>query len=144
MYVIDDLGKSDMKKILLLIFLACLNTIAFADCPYTFSCTQQGCAKLVDANCSVPSPVAVSKTEKTDSISTNAQGAIFIAPTVQAKSKTEVYVPPPAYVPPAGACAENGSCYGDISSVNGTPKTVSVNGYYRKDGTYVRGHYRSK
>lgn len=41
-------------------------------------------------------------------------------------------------------CAENGSCYGDISSYNGKPKTVSVKGYYRKDGTYVRGHYRSK
>ena len=144
MYVINDLGKSAMKKILLLIFLACLNTIAFADCPYTFTCTQQGCAKVVDANCSVPSPLAVSKTEKSDAASTNAQGTVFVAPTVQAKSKTEVYIPPPAYVPPAGVCAENGSCYGDISSVNGTPKTVSVNGYYRKDGTYVRGHYRSK
>lgn len=42
-----------------------------------------------------------------------------------------------------GPCAENGSCYGDISNVTGLPKTVPVNGYYRKDGTYVRGHYRS-
>ena len=41
-------------------------------------------------------------------------------------------------------CAENGSCYGDISSTTGAPKTVPVKGYYRKDGTYVRGHYRSK
>ena len=41
-----------------------------------------------------------------------------------------------------GLCAENGSCYGD-PNVNGIPKTVHVNGYYRKDGTYVRGHYRS-
>jgi hypothetical protein len=39
-------------------------------------------------------------------------------------------------------CAENGSCYGDLNA-NGVPKTVHVNGYYRKDGTYVRGHYRS-
>ena len=43
-----------------------------------------------------------------------------------------------------GLCAENGSCYGDISNLNGKPKTVSVGGYYRSDGTYVRGHYRSK
>lgn len=43
----------------------------------------------------------------------------------------------------AGPCAENGSCYGDISNVTGLPKTVPVSGYYRKDGTYVRGHYRS-
>ena len=41
-----------------------------------------------------------------------------------------------------GLCAENGSCYGDPNA-NGVPKTVHVNGYYRKDGTYVRGHYRS-
>ena len=40
-------------------------------------------------------------------------------------------------------CAENGSCYGDISQTTGRPKTVHVNGYYRSDGTYVRGHYRS-
>jgi hypothetical protein len=41
-------------------------------------------------------------------------------------------------------CAENGSCYGDISSKTGRLKTVYVGGYYRKDGTYVRGHYRSR
>ena len=41
-----------------------------------------------------------------------------------------------------GLCAENGSCYGDLSA-NGVPKTVHVNEYYRKDGTYLRGHYRS-
>jgi hypothetical protein len=44
---------------------------------------------------------------------------------------------------PAPACAENGSCYGDTSAATGNPKTVHVNGYYRRDGTYVRGHYRS-
>jgi hypothetical protein len=41
-------------------------------------------------------------------------------------------------------CAENGSCYGDISSYTGRPKTVHVRGYFRKDGTYVRSHYRSR
>jgi len=44
----------------------------------------------------------------------------------------------------ASSCAENGTCYGDISIATGKPKTVRVKGYYRKDGTYVRGHYRSK
>jgi molybdate-binding protein len=38
--------------------------------------------------------------------------------------------------------AENGSYYGQPNQY-GVPKTVHVNGYYRKDGTYVRGHYRS-
>ena len=42
------------------------------------------------------------------------------------------------------ACAENGSCYGDISNITGLPKTTHVNGYFRRDGTYVRGHYRSR
>ncbi|MBI4704478.1 MAG: hypothetical protein HY744_25530 [Deltaproteobacteria bacterium] len=41
-------------------------------------------------------------------------------------------------------CAENGSCYGDISAATGRPKTVDVGGYYRRDGTYVRGHFRSR
>ncbi len=41
-----------------------------------------------------------------------------------------------------GPCAENGSCYGDLNT-NGVPKTAHVNGYYRKDGTYVRGYYRN-
>lgn len=44
---------------------------------------------------------------------------------------------------PRGGCAENGSCYGDISALTGNPKTTHVSGYYRRDGTYVRGHYRS-
>jgi len=53
---------------------------------------------------------------------------------------------PPAYSPtyPAPACAENGSCYGDISAITGLPKTISVPGYFRANGTYVRGYYRSR
>lgn len=43
----------------------------------------------------------------------------------------------------APAVAENGSYYGEISPATGRPKTVHVRSYYRKDGTYVRGHYRS-
>ena len=39
--------------------------------------------------------------------------------------------------------AENGTYYGQISETTGRPKTVYVKGYYRKDGTYVRSHYRS-
>lgn len=41
-------------------------------------------------------------------------------------------------------CAENGSCFGDASVLTGAPKTVRVQGYHRRDGTYVRGHYRSR
>jgi hypothetical protein len=63
------------------------------------------------------------------------------------------YVSNPSIVSPAylgvisdseyGTIAENGSRYGDISAATGRPKTVAVRSYYRKDGTYVRGHYRS-
>jgi hypothetical protein len=41
------------------------------------------------------------------------------------------------------AVAENGSYYGQPNK-SGVPKTVPVRGYYRKDGTYVRPHYRSR
>jgi hypothetical protein len=40
--------------------------------------------------------------------------------------------------------AENGSYYGQISGATGRPKTTHARGYYRRDGTYVRGHYRSR
>jgi hypothetical protein len=40
--------------------------------------------------------------------------------------------------------AENGSYYGQISSITHLPKTINVSGYFRRDGTYVRGHYRSR
>ncbi len=53
----------------------------------------------------------------------------------------------PDYAAPSTAragCGENGSCYGDISAATGRPRTVYVRGYTRRDGTYVRSHYRSR
>lgn len=76
--------------------------------------------------------------------------SLAIAPTPAGTAAAGPAVPSSAlstYVPPkpvSYGCAENGSCYGDFSSATGRPKTVSVRGYYRKDGTYVRGHYRSR
>lgn len=55
--------------------------------------------------------------------------------------------PSPSSIPtttPRGGCAENGSCFGDVSSLTGRPKTTYVRGYYRKNGVYVRSHYRSR
>lgn len=49
---------------------------------------------------------------------------------------------PPANDP--SKVAENGSYNGQISQRTGRPKTKYVSGYYRSDGTYVRGHYRSR
>lgn len=44
----------------------------------------------------------------------------------------------------SAGCAENGSCYGDVSTPTGGAKTVHVRGYFRRNGTYVRSHYRSR
>lgn len=55
-------------------------------------------------------------------------------------SATPAPAAPRTYYSPV---AENGSYYGEISDATGRAKTVSVSGYTRKDGTYVRGHYRS-
>src|SRR5688572_9631896 len=43
---------------------------------------------------------------------------------------------------PQYPCAENGSCYGDISSATGRPKTVHVQGYWRRNGTYCARRLR--
>ena len=40
--------------------------------------------------------------------------------------------------------AENGTSWGEISTSTLRPKTTYVNGYTRSNGTYVRGHYRSR
>jgi hypothetical protein len=66
------------------------------------------------------------------------------SPTVKSVVGTEA--PVAVTTRPEGSrveCEENGSCFGDVSPLTGRPKTVEVHGYYRKDGTYVRGHYRS-
>ena len=44
----------------------------------------------------------------------------------------------------APGVAGNGTYYGQISESTGRAKTVYVRGYYRRDGTYVRSHYRSR
>ena len=70
--------------------------------------------------------------------------AVAAAPqsTYAAPAAVTAYEPPAVSTPVYGRVAENGSYYGQ-PNVNGVPKTVAVGGYYRKDGTYVRGHYRS-
>ena len=63
-------------------------------------------------------------------------------PSYSSGSAVTAYESDAATTPIYGAVAENGSYYGQ-PNVNGVPKTVAVSGYYRKDGTYVRGYYRS-
>jgi len=58
-------------------------------------------------------------------------------------NQTSTPAPSPSLPSPARGCSETGSCYGDISNITGLPKTTYVNGYYRRDGTYVGSYYRS-
>jgi hypothetical protein len=37
-----------------------------------------------------------------------------------------------------------GNCYGCISSINGLPKNNYVSGYFKSNGTYVNGYWKSK
>ncbi len=71
----------------------------------------------------------------------------YVAPPGVTLQKAEIQTIPPAAptrhaTTPSRRVAENGSYYGQ-PNVNGVRKTVFVRGYYRQDGTYVRGHYRS-
>ena len=95
-------------------------------------------------------PKRVKATDETDQAS-NLDYTVRTEPVASAtEANTDVADPSrnasvdPQRVPSQQGCAENGSCYGDISTATGRPKTVEVRGYYRKDGTYVRGHYRSR
>lgn len=126
-------------------------------CPEQFVCSQAGCERVPVAPCSSKGTPANQVHPSTSGSTTfgPAHSALFsnqtsvtstpVSPGVEV-SPPQAVLPPtqqpsrPAYAP---GCAENGSCYGDISTVNGMPKTNHVNGYFRRDGTYVRGHYRS-
>jgi hypothetical protein len=127
-----------MKRIFLFLLVFLFHTSSFAQCAHTFICTNQGCVKVTDASCTLPVPFTPPQNLDFEPLKTSPQSANFLSPSPSQNSTTKS--PSSTSI----GCAENGSCYGDISSVNGTPKTISVDGYYRKDGTYVRGHYRSK
>lgn len=92
--------------------------------------------------------VAVESMAGTDTGTASTAPAVvprYTAPTPPAYSPPVYLSPPPAPAStPRFGCSESGSCYGDISPATGRPKTVHVPGYFRKDGTYVRGHYKSK
>jgi hypothetical protein len=73
---------------------------------------------------------------RTDVLATNGR-CLKITSTAYRARPTVV---PPRLRPPL--CAEDGSCYGDISNATLRPKTVYVRSYVR-DGTYIRSHFRS-
>jgi hypothetical protein len=111
---------------------------------YTYAAPDTVGAKLLDVACkSEPQQAAESEPPPP-----------YATPTPVTRSRTAA--PTPFVVPPtspsnsnatttadAPPVAENGSYYGEISPETGRPKTVHVEGYYKRDGTYVREHYRS-
>lgn len=55
-----------------------------------------------------------------------------------------LYTPAPAYRAPTTPPPCSGyACYAQSSPTTGQPRTTWVNGYTRRDGTYVAGYYRS-
>jgi hypothetical protein len=114
------------------------------NCQYTFRCQGSICERALPASCTTNASNAVIYT------SPPVAPAIGLAtsdtaPSVPIFFQNEATAKKESLPTPSSSlgCAENGSCYGDISNINGMPKTQSINGYFRKDGTYVRGHYRS-
>jgi len=132
----------------LIVFISAIFTVADSradDCQFTFKCENGICQRVTLNSCSLnraaanvfiaaPSPV----TDSTQ-LFVPREDLTVIQKNVSASNSAAVSLPSIG-----NACAENGSCFGDISNITGVPKTTHINGYYRRDGTYVRGHYRSK
>ena len=130
-----------LKKIIsfaLLTFAVLAPANAQEDCTSSYICTTSGCNKVKQCTPAstggiiiTPSkPGASYRAVPSDGAATNITST---TPSAQTSKPISPY-----------SCAENGSCYGDVSAATGRAKTVPVQGYYRQDGTYVRGHYRSK
>lgn len=62
------------------------------------------------------------------------------APAYTAPSYT---APRSAYSAPAAPACSGYGCYGTPSTANGQPRSTTVNGYTRRDGTYVAPYARS-
>ena len=76
------------------------------------------------------------------SLSDGSQGKISFAvdPTL---SSTNGSFPGGGHSRSSGSSCKSEGYYGETSCLTGRAKTVRVRGYFRKDGTYVRPHFRS-
>jgi len=130
---------------ILALFIAHL-TVSADTCQFTFKCQGSICERVVPSSCT-PSSSSNAVVITAPAAAASLGAAVSSLPatpfvsgsTEVGKSQDNLQSTPISGV----GCAENGSCFGDISNINGMPKTNHVNGYFRKDGTYVRGHYRS-
>jgi hypothetical protein len=135
---------------LLVTFLAlfiALSGVRADTCQFTFKCQGSLCERVQPSSCTpstATAGVVITSPAVTSPIgvvaATNSPATSFVFRSSDVSKSPENL--PSAPISGVG-CAENGSCYGEISNINGTPKTTHVNGYFRSDGTYVRGHYRS-
>jgi hypothetical protein len=76
------------------------------------------------------------------------QSPLLISPSPEGRTSA-LPAPTPGFNPllvPSSdpAVAENGDIRGADNDGDGRAEPVHVRGYYRKDGTYVRGHYRAR
>jgi len=141
-----------MKQLILLFSLLTLNFasgVASADnCQFVFRCQGSICERALPASCSstqsnavvYTKPIALSDS-KEEGTTNKVNDPLYFDSAGNPRNLEPSPQRPTPFVP---SCAENGSCYGDVSNVTGLAKTTHVNGYYRSDGTYVRGHYRSR
>ena len=125
---------------LCLLFLVLFSSTIQAECPTQVECVNGICKNSPIPSCNSSNPARVYSPSQgslpSGSLSSSelpAQSEVSNSADSSASNLVKGY-----------PCAENGSCYGDVSNITGLPKTTHVDGYYRKDGTYVRGHYRSR
>ncbi|NQW57538.1 MAG: hypothetical protein HQ456_02405 [Polynucleobacter sp.] len=116
-------------------------------CQFTFKCQGSICERVQPLACSPNasnSAVVITSPPAASTLGAATASNLPVSPFVSGSTEVVKSQDTLQSTPISGVgCAENGSCYGDISSINGMPKTTHVNGYFRRDGTYVRGHYRS-
>ena len=116
-------------------------------CHFTFKCQGSICERVVPSSCTPSSSsnaVVITPPPAAASLGAATASNLPVSPFVSGSTEVVKSQDTLQSTPIRGVgCAENGSCYGDISNINGLPKTTHVNGYFRSDGPYVRGHYRS-
>jgi hypothetical protein len=98
-------------------------------------------AKQVDAQATQTVPAPTGKGDLFDQVAAEQTPAQTANPFADLPSEKDV--PQTTTYDATHPVAENGAYYGEISNTTGLPRTIPVHGYYRRDGTYVRGYYRS-
>lgn len=70
-------------------------------------------------------------------------GSMYSFATANSNASKSEYNPNSGYYEKKGNSCKSEGYYGENSCLTGRSKTVHVRGYYRKNGTYVKPHYRS-